>query len=79
MVAMSEIDSFFIKFKQLVYSGKNAHLDVKSEDGKAIVHLTVEAHVQHKHRAYLGMGLHINDAVRDELRLERLLKLQIMK
>ena len=51
MVAMSEIDSFFIKFKQLVYSGKNAHLDVKSEAGKAIVHLTVEVDVQHQHRA----------------------------
>ena len=51
MVAMSKIDSSFIKFKQLVYSGKNAHLDVKSEAGKAIVHLTVEVDVQHQHRA----------------------------
>jgi hypothetical protein len=42
MVAMSEIDSFIWKFKQLVNAGKNAHLDIKSEAGKAIVHLTAE-------------------------------------
>ena len=45
MVAMSEIDSFIWKFKQLVYSGKNTHLDIKSEAGKVIVHLTAEEDV----------------------------------
>ena len=41
-MALSEIDSFIWKFKHLVYSGRNAHLDIKSEAGKAIVHLTTE-------------------------------------
>ena len=54
MVALSEIDSFIWKFKQLLYSGRNAHLDIKSELGKAIVHLNAEVDVnvhQEQHRA----------------------------
>ena len=54
MVALSEIDSFIWKFKQLLYSVRNDHLDKKSEAGKAIVHLTAEVDVhvyQEQHRA----------------------------
>ena len=43
---MSEIDSFIWKFKQLLHSGKNAHLEIKSEAGKAFVHLSAEVDVQ---------------------------------
>ena len=42
---VSEIDSFIWKFKQLVHSGMNAHLDIKTEAGRAIVHLTAEVDV----------------------------------
>ena len=52
---------------------------MKCEAGKAIVHLTVEVDVEHQHRAQHEIGLHVNDAVRDELQLERLLKLKVMK
>ena len=41
-MAMSEIDSFFWKFKKLLHSGKNAQLEIKSEAGKAVVKLTAE-------------------------------------
>ena len=37
-MAMSEIDSFFCKFKNLLHSGNNAQL----EAGKALVKLTAE-------------------------------------
>ena len=39
---MSDIDSFVLKFKQLLHSGKKAHLELKSLAGKAMVHLSVE-------------------------------------
>ena len=42
---VSEIDSFNWKFNQLVHSGMNAHLHIKTEAGKAIVHLTAEVNV----------------------------------
>ena len=35
-------DSFFCKFKNLLHSGKNAQLEIKSEAGKAFVKLTAE-------------------------------------
>ena len=57
---MSEIDSFIWKFKKLLHSGKNAHLDIKSETGKAIVKLTAEVDVlpqhQHQHRVQSRNG-----------------------
>ena len=46
---MSEIDSFVLKFKQLLHSGKKAHLDIKSVTGKATIHLTVEVDVSNQH------------------------------
>ena len=52
-MAMSEVDSFFFKFKQLLHSGRKAHLEIKSEAGKAVVHLTAEVDVNEDdhHRA----------------------------
>ena len=41
-MAMSQLDSFIWKFKQLLHSGMNAKLEIKSEAGKAIVNLTAE-------------------------------------
>ena len=41
-MALSEVDSFILKFKNLLKSGKNAHPDIKSEAGKASIKLTVE-------------------------------------
>ena len=45
-MAMSEIDSFIWKFRKLLYSGKNARLEIKSEAGKAVVTLTAEVDVR---------------------------------
>ena len=44
-MVMSEIDSFFWKFKKLLHSGKNAQLEIKAEAGKALVKLTAEVDV----------------------------------
>ena len=41
-MAMSEIDSFYFKFKNLLISGKSANLSLRSEAGKASLSLTVE-------------------------------------
>ena len=41
-MARQEIDSFIIKFKSLLLSGRNATLVIKSNAGKAEVNLTVE-------------------------------------
>ena len=48
---MPAIDSFIWKVKQLLHSGMNAHLDIRSEAGKAIVTLTAEVDV-HPHRVH---------------------------
>ena len=40
-MAGKDIDSFLLKFKTLLYSGKNASLTIQSEAGKANVSLTV--------------------------------------
>ena len=42
---MPEIDSFICKFKILLLAGKKAHLDIQSENGKAVVNLTAEVDV----------------------------------
>ena len=42
---MSEIDSFIYKFRNLLYSGKDARLEIKSESGKATVNLTAEVDI----------------------------------
>ena len=44
-MAMSEIDSFYSKFKHLLISGLSANLNIKSEAGKAFVNLTAEVEV----------------------------------
>ena len=41
-MAMSEIDNFICKFKNLLHAGKIANLTIKSEAGKALVTLTVQ-------------------------------------
>ena len=55
-MAMPEIDSFIGKFKNLLHLGINAHLEIKSEAGKAIVKLTAEVHVCPKHPAQSRHG-----------------------
>jgi hypothetical protein len=55
-MAQAEIDSFILKFKNLLISGRNATLVIKSNAGKAEVSLNVELgqvlppHVQHQHQ-----------------------------
>ena len=55
-MAKAEIDSFILKFKNLLISGRNATLVIKSNAGKAEVSLNVELgqvlppHVQHQHQ-----------------------------
>ena len=41
-MAMSEIDSFVLKFKNLLHSEKDSTLTIKSEAGRAVLHLSVE-------------------------------------
>jgi hypothetical protein len=41
-MAQSEIESFILKFKPLLNSGKNANLNLGSEGGKTFITLTVE-------------------------------------
>ena len=41
-MARKEIDSFILKFKNLLLSGRNATLVLKSNAGKAEVNLSVE-------------------------------------
>ena len=58
MMAMSELDSFIVKFKHLLFSGSNASLTLKSKAGKAEVTLSTElgdvppppTHLYHYHR-----------------------------
>ena len=52
-MAMSEIDSFIVKFKHLLFSGRNASLTMNSSAGKAEVNLYVQlcdVHVPHDDR-----------------------------
>ena len=44
-MAMPEIDSFILKFKDLMLARKKAHLDINSENGKAVVNLTATVDV----------------------------------
>ena len=49
-MAQSELDNFFTKFKNLLHSGSDATLTVKSEAGKASVTLHLNpSHVVHPH------------------------------
>ena len=41
-MAQSELDSFYVKFKSLLRSEKDAILTIKSESGRAVVTLTVD-------------------------------------
>ena len=41
-MAMSEVDNFVRKFKNLLLAGKHANLTIKSQTGKVLVTLTVE-------------------------------------
>ena len=41
-MVMSEIDSFVLKFKNLLHSEKDATLTIKSEAGRAVLQLSVE-------------------------------------
>ena len=45
---MSEIDSFICKFRNLLHSGRNARLEIKSESGKATVNLSAEVEIPAK-------------------------------
>ena len=55
-MAMPEIDSFIGKFKNLLYLGVNAHLEIKSEAGKAFIKLTAEVDVCPQHPAQSRRG-----------------------
>ena len=49
-MTMSEIDSFFFKYKNLLIAGKSANLTLRAEAGKATITLAVEVEdLQHVH------------------------------
>ena len=48
-MAKAEIDSFILKFKNLLISGRNATLVIKSNAGKAEVSLNVDLGQVHSH------------------------------
>ena len=51
---MSEMDSFFFKFKNLLSSGKSANLTLRADAGKETITLTVEVEVsQNVNQKYL--------------------------
>ena len=50
-MALLEIDSFYVKFKNLLLSGRNASLTIKSNDGKAEVNLRIELDSVHLKQA----------------------------
>ena len=41
-MAHVELDSFYFKFKNLLYAGRDATLNVKSENGRALVTLSLD-------------------------------------
>ena len=53
-MALSEIDSFILKFKNLLHSGNTSNLTLRSEAGKAFITLTVEVD-QHARPSHLHL------------------------
>ena len=66
-----ELDSFFWKFKNLLFAEKDATVTFKSEAGKASVSITVDLGHVHSvqgdlpHVVGSGMGLHGNEGERN--------------
>ena len=76
-MALSEVDSFILKFKNLLKSGKNTHLDIKSEAGKVSIELTVEVDLLTLPRIFLHLEMDplVSVGVKDEQQRE----LQLLK
>ena len=53
-MALLEIDSFVLKFKNLLLAGVNANLTINSQAGKAILTLTAEVDVPPLHPRHVG-------------------------
>ena len=53
-MALPEIDSFVLKFKNLLLAGINANLTIKSQAGKAVLTLTAEVDVSRPHPRHVG-------------------------
>ena len=55
-MAYAEIDSFVLKYKNLLYSGMNADLMIKTEAGKTLITLTAEVKVSPTSRRHVPTG-----------------------
>ena len=70
-MANAELDSFYVKFKNLLYSEKDATLTLKSEAGRALVTLSLDlghVHSEHEHPRHGG---HRNGPARQRRRDKR--------
>ena len=68
-MAVSEIDTFYLKFKNLCVAGINATLTLHSEEGRAQV--TLNADLGQSSNPMAEMALLESDAVQDVLRQGR--------
>ena len=53
-MAFPEIDSFVLKYKNLLLAGIDANLTIISQAGKAVLTLTAEVDVSHPHPRHVG-------------------------
>ena len=55
-MAFPEIDSFVLKYKNLLLAGIDANLTIISQAGKAVLTLTAEVDVSHPHPRHVGVA-----------------------
>ena len=71
-MAHSELDSFYFKFKNLLYAEEDATLTFKSEAGRAFVTLSLDlGHVHSEHDVQPPLGGHRNGPARQRRREKR--------
>ena len=65
-MAYAKLDSFVLKFKNLLFAGNDADLRVKTEAGKTLITLATEVkvHPTTEHHAHAGGGAHESRRVR---------------
>ena len=75
-MALAEIDSFVLKFKNLLLAGINANMTIKSQAGKAFLTLAAEVDVPGPHTRHAG-GTRLRRRVKEEQ--QNVLQLQILQ